>query len=122
MKPSTRIVATVDLLLILPAAFFMTALVVRNLQPLLPALAAQRIVMWYAGQMWTLWVLLLALPLIVLVTGGATLLRGARLGPPNTPPRSLSMFRASPARLFVAAATLAAAAILVIVVLHVLAN
>jgi hypothetical protein len=103
----------------------MTALVVRNLRPLQyePAHTAQRIVMWYSGQMWTLWVLLLALPFTMLVTGCATLLRGRNrdLELPNTPHRSLAVFR-TPATLFVAATTLAAAAILVIVVLHMLAN
>jgi hypothetical protein len=126
MRWPTRIIAIFELLLISPAALFMTALIVRNLPPLQydPAHTAQRIVMWYAGRMWTLWVLLLALPFTVLVTGGTLLLRGRirDLAPPNTPWRSLAMLRAHPASLFVAATTLTAASILVIVVLHMLAN
>jgi hypothetical protein len=74
--------------------------------------------------MWTLWVLLLALPFAALVTGGVTLLRGWNRGLelPNTPHRPLAVFGTQPAVLFVAATTLGAAAILVIVVLHMLAN
>jgi len=59
----------------LPAALFMTALVVRSLSYCITnrRLTAQQLVMWYAGRMWTLWVLLLALHFTVLVTGCATL-------------------------------------------------
>lgn len=125
MRSLTRIIAA-ELLLIFPAALFMTALVVRNLRlrQYEPAHTAQRIVMWYSGRMWTLWVLLLALPFAVLVTGCATLLRGRNrdLELPNPPHRSLAVLRTNPATLFVVATTLAAAAILVIVVLHMLTN
>ena len=65
----TRLIAAVELMLLAPAVAFMTALFVRNLNPLEVAHTAERLVMWYAGRMWTLWVLLLALPLTVLVTG-----------------------------------------------------
>jgi len=73
-----RTIATTELLLIFPAVLFMTGLIVRNFQPQQyePAATAQRIVMWYSGRPWTLWVLLIALPIAVLVTGGATLWRG----------------------------------------------
>src|ERR1700730_14324353 len=66
-----RIIAFLQLVLILPAALFMASLVVRNLGPLAyePAHTAQQIVMWYAGRLWTLWVLLFTLPSIVLVIG-----------------------------------------------------
>jgi hypothetical protein len=123
MRLPTRIIAIFELLLISPAALFMAAVVLRNLQ-YEPAHTAQRIVMWYSARMWTLWVLLLALPLTVLVTGGALLLhvRSRDLAPPNTPRRPLAVLRAHPASLFVAATTLTAASILVIVVLHMLAN
>jgi hypothetical protein len=125
MRTLTRIIAVSELLLIFPAALFMTALVVRNLRPQYElAHTAQRIVMWYSGQMWTLWVLLLALPFAVLVTGCVTLLRGWNhdLELPNIAQRSRAVFRTYPATLLVAATTVAAAAILVIVVLHMLAN
>jgi ABC-type Fe3+ transport system permease subunit len=104
----------------------MTALVLRSLQPLQnePAHSAQQLVMWYAGRIWTLWVLLLALPLAVLVTGCATLLRGWNRDTAlmQTVRQSLAEIRAHVATLFVAATTLAAAGILAIVVLHMLAN
>ena len=115
-----------ELVLIFPAALFMSALVLRSLQPLQyePAHSAQQLVMWYAGRMWTLWVLLLGLPLTVLVTGCAALLgywNGA-IAVPHTAWRSLAMLRANLAALFIAATTLAAGVILAIVVLHMLAN
>ena len=109
-----RIVAAFELLLILPAALFMAALVARNLQPLQDS--AQQLVMWYAGRIWTLWVLLLALPLTVLVTGCATLADSFQSG------RILSVVRADLAMLSLAVTTVLGGAILVIVVLHMLAN
>ncbi|HUJ20501.1 MAG TPA: hypothetical protein VLX58_03215 [Bryobacteraceae bacterium] len=50
MKIARRAIAATELLLTSPAALFMTALFVRNLQPLQYELAhtAQRIVTWYA--------------------------------------------------------------------------
>lgn len=126
MRTLTRVIAALELVLIFPAALFMIALVVRNLGPLQyePAQTAQRIVMWYSTQMWTLWVLLLALPFAVLVTGCGTLLRdwSRDVKLPNTARQSRAVIRAHPETLFVAATTLAAAGILVIVVLHMLAN
>ena len=122
----TRIIAVLELVLIFPAALFMTALMLRNLQPLQyePAGSAQQLVMWYAGRTWTLWVLLLGLPFIVLVSGCAELLRGwnrdiiLRL----TSRKSLAKVRTHLAFLFLAATTFIAGVILAIAVLHVLAN
>jgi len=126
MPKPPRALAALQLALLSPAALFMTALVVRNLGPLQdePAHSAQRIVMLYAGRVWTLWVLLLALPFAVLVTGCATLLRGwnGDAEPSNTARQSLAVTHAPSARLLVAATTLTAAGILAIVVLHMLAN
>lgn len=122
----TRIIAVVELVLIFPAAFFMTALALRNLQPLQYELAhsAQQLVMWYAARMWTLWVLLFGLPLTVLVSGCAALLHGWNrdIVLPLTARQSLAMVRAHLATLLIAATTLTAVVILGIVVLHVLAN
>jgi len=113
----TRIIAAFELVLLFPAALFMTALVVRNLDSAHygPAHTAQQIIMWYAGRMWTLWVLLLALPMTVLVTGCATLRH-------NWNPGLQQHVRLHWATLLVAATTLAAAGILLIVILHMLAN
>jgi hypothetical protein len=122
----TRVIAVLELVLIFPAALFMTALMLRNLQPLQyePARSAQQLVMWYAGRMWTLWVLLLGLPFIVLVSGCAELLRSWNrdIILPLTSRKSLAMVRAHSASLFLAATTLIAGVILAIAVLHVLAN
>ena len=121
-----RLLATAELLLISPAALFMSAIVIRRLQPLQYELAqsAQHLVMWYAGRIWTLWVFLLVLPLIALVTGCATLLYGwnhdSALS--HTVRQSLGLIRTHLATLFIAATTLAAAGILAIVALHMLAN
>jgi hypothetical protein len=79
MRPALkRVIAAAELLLIFPAALFMTALFARNLQPpqLEPAHTAQQIVLWYSGRLhFGLYVLLMTMPLIVLVMGCATLLR-----------------------------------------------
>ena len=122
----TRVIAVSGVVLIFPAALFMTALALRNLHSLQfePARSAQQLVMWYAGRMWTLWVLLLGLPFIALVSGCAELLRNWKrdISVSLTSQTSLTMARAHLASLFIAATTLIAGAILVIVVLHVLAN
>jgi hypothetical protein len=62
------VAAALDSVLIAPAVLFMTALAIRNLPLSEVANTGQRIVMWYSGRMWTLWVLLLALPFAVLIT------------------------------------------------------
>jgi len=122
----TRVIAFLELVLIFPAALFMTALVLRNLQSLQyePARSAQHLVMWYAGRIWTLWFLLFGLPLIVLVIGCAELLRSYKhnMVPPLTSQKSVAMVRAHWSSLCIAATTLMAGVILAIVVLHVLAN
>ena len=122
----TRVIAVMELVLIFPAVLFMIALVLRNLHPLQsePARSAQQLVMWYAGRMWTLWFLLLGLPLIVFVSGCAELRRSydRDVVRPLTSQKSLAMVRAQLSSLFIAATTLIAGVILAIVVLHVLAN
>ena len=122
----TRVIAVMELLLIFPAVLFMTALVLRNPQFLQyePARSAQQLVMWYAGRIWTLWFLLLGLPLIVLVSGCAELLRSydRDIVLPFTLQKSLAMVRAHSSYVFIVATTLMAGVILAIVVLHVLAN
>jgi hypothetical protein len=122
----TRLIAALEFALLSPAALFMGALVVRSLQPLQyePAHSAQQVVMWYAGRMWTLWVLLLALPFTVLITGCAAVLRSWPRGmaAPHNVRRSLAFVREHLATLVVAATTLAAAVIVVIVVLHMAAD
>jgi hypothetical protein len=126
MNTIKRVIAATELLLIFPAALFMTALFVRDLQPQQyePAHIAQQIVLWYAGRQWTLWVLLIALPFAVLVTGCATLLRSWNddVELPHAARQTLAAIRAHLAMFIIAAATLTAGGVLVIVVLHMLAN
>jgi hypothetical protein len=122
-----RLIAAAELLLIFPAALFMTALFVRNLQPLQyePARSAARIVTWYSLRPHVgLWVLLIALPLAVLVIGSATLLRGWRTDHElrDAAWRGLSLVRTHAATLVIAAATVTASGILAVVALHVLAD
>ena len=122
----TRVIAVLELVLISPAALFMIALTLRHLQSLQyePAHSAQQLVMWYAVRMWTLWVLLFSLPLIALVIGCSELLRNWNR---DTVVRfksqkPLVMARAHLTSLLIATTTLISGVILVIVVLHVLAN
>jgi hypothetical protein len=123
MKTLKRTIAATELLLIFPAVLFMTALFVRNLQPLQyePAHTAERIVQWYSVRPRVgLWVLLMALPLAVLLTGCATLLRSWNHDGElrQAARRTLGAIRAHLATLIVAVATLTAAGVLAIVAMH----
>lgn len=127
MKMIRRSLAVAELLLIFPAILFMTALFVRNLQPeqYEPARTAQRIVTWYATQPphFGLWVLLMALPFTVFVTGCATLMAAWRnVALQQAARQVVAALRAHMAILLVAVATAAAASILAIVALHVLTD
>ncbi len=123
---SKRTIAATELVLIFPAALFMTALFARRLQPLEyePAHTAQQIVMWYAGRGWILWVLLIGPPLAVLVIGCVTLLRNWSN---DTKQRQAACkpstaIRLHLATLIIVAATLAAGVILAVVAVHMLTN
>jgi hypothetical protein len=127
MRTLHRLAAATQLTLLLPAALFLTAVFVGVGDPPQYELAhvAQRIVAWYSGRMWTLWLLLLALPFAVFVIGCATLLRSwnREVEFPHVQRQSLSTIIPAPlATLFVAGTTLMSAGILTIVVLHMLAN
>ena len=121
-----RALAAAQLLLMFPAILFMGALVVRQLSPLQhePAYTAHRIVMWYAGRMWTLWALLISLPLAVLVTGCVTLLRSWSNVPelPYRAQQVLAAIYADRPMLCIAMMTLTAGVVLAIVVMHMAAN
>jgi hypothetical protein len=126
MSRQTRVVAAMQLALILPASLFMSAVLVGAGDAKYDlARVAHRIVMWYAARMWTLWLLLLVLPLAVLLAGCATLLRSWNHDvqlPPTARQSLASVIPAPFATLFVAATTLTSAGILAIVVLHMLAH
>ena len=119
-----QIVGFAQLTLIFPAALFMVSLVVRNFGPpqYEPAHTAQQIVMWYAEQLWTLWVLLFALPCMVLVSGCMALRAWNRDAGQNTAQASLPATPPHWLVRFVFVATVASAGILVIVALHVLTH
>ena len=126
MRAKPTFAAAAQLLLMFPAILFMGALVVWQLSPLQqePAYTAHRIVMWYAARMWTLWALLITLPFVVLVTGFLTLLQNwsddTEL--PQAAQQRLAAIRANRPMQFVAAITVTAGVVLVIVALHMLAN
>jgi hypothetical protein len=126
MNTTRRTIAAMELLLIFPAALFMSALVARRLQPLHyePAHAAQQIVLWYAARPWTLWVLLITLPLAVLVTGCAALLRSWNddVALRQAARHPLVAIRGHVATLFVATTTLTAGVVLAVVTVHMLGN
>jgi hypothetical protein len=120
-----RALAAAQLLLMFPAILFMGALVVRQLSPLQhePAHTAHRIVMWYAGRMWTLWALLVTLPLAVLVTGCVTLLRSWSNAPElHRARQGLAAMYADRPMLCIAVMTLTAGVVLAIVAVHMAAN
>ncbi len=122
-----RSLAAAELLLILPSTLFMTALFVRNLQPIRyePAATAQRIVDWYAARpQIALWGFLMAFPLVVLLIGGATLLRAWKAdGALRQAARQvLGALKTHLATFLIAAATVTASGILGIVALHMMAD
>jgi hypothetical protein len=127
MRSTKYALATTELLLIFPAVLFMIALFVRNLQPQQyePAHTAQQIVNWYALRPRIgLWGLLIALPLAVLVTGCATLLRRWSYESElrQAAWQTIATLRTHLATVLVAGATLAAGGVLAIVALHVLTD
>ena len=119
-----RALAAAHLLLISPAVFFLVAVIVQRLQPLQPAHTAQHIVMWYAERMWTLWILLLALPLAVLVSGCISWLQDSSgsVQVASLARRALAALHPAGARTSIAVTTATAAVIVGIVILHMLAN
>ena len=125
MNMPKRAIAATELVLVFPATLFMAALFVRNVQPLQyePAHTAQRIVMWYAARPHIgLWVLLIALPFVVLVTGCGTLLRSWSAEPElrQASRQTLAAIRTHLPTLLIAIATVTAACVLAIVALHML--
>ena len=122
MDTPKRMVAATELVLIFPASLFLAAVVARHLEPL--AHPAQQVVTWYSDRFWTLWVLLIALPLAALLTGCVSLLpnwNGGSGGRSTAKQFGLTIHRQLTTQIIVAA-TLGAGSILTVVVLHMLAN
>jgi hypothetical protein len=127
MNTFKRSIAFVELVLVLPATLFMTALFVRNLQPqpLEPARSAGRLVDWFSARPHLgLHLSLIALPLVALVIGCASVLRTWKRDPEfrEAVRRTVAMLRSHLASLVIAAATLIAGGILSIVALHVISD
>ena len=94
----------------------MAALIIRNLTPIQsePGHTAQQIVMWYAERMWTLWVLLLALPFTALVAGCTILKQNWK--------RQMNVRQFAGQSLATGITTIAAGGILAVVIIHMLAD
>ncbi|HWE84508.1 MAG TPA: hypothetical protein VG267_06160 [Terracidiphilus sp.] len=127
MKTILRPIAAAELLLVAPAALFMTALFVRNLQPgqYEPARSAARIVALYASSTRIgLWLLLIALPFTVLIVGCFALARSWRADSAlrQAAHQAVVALRAHLAAFFIACATASAFAILAIVALHLITD
>jgi hypothetical protein len=114
----SRALATAHLLLISPSLIFMCSLLLRHFHN--ESFAAQHIVMWYAGRMWSLWVLLLALPLAIVVTG-CLAMRKQRVSPGHEQQAARRINRDWTTQILVGTTTLSIL-ILAVVVLHMLAN
>ena len=116
-----RIIAATQLVLIFPAALFLTAVVARHVQSLQ---FAQEIVTWYSVRYWTLWVLLISSPLVALLNGCIVLLHNSNDGTDEgqITKQPFAAIRTELPVQIIAAATLTAGLILVVVVLHMLAN
>ena len=122
-----RRLAVLEMFLLLPAALFMAALFVRNLQPApyQPAQTARNLVEWYAARpRLGLDIFLIALPFAAFVMGCATLRRLWRgeAALRQAARETFAAVRAHLAALLIAGATLAAGAILAIVALHMITD
>jgi cytochrome b561 len=127
MNAIKRTLAATELLLVLPAGLFMTALFVRNIQPAPyePAQTARRVVEWFSTKPHLgLQLFLIAMPLAAFVLGCATVLRSWRSDEElrHAALKTLAAARAHLAMLLIAGATLVAGCVLAIVALHVITD
>ena len=127
MKTISSSLAALELLLVFPAVLFMISLVARSIQPRQyePAHTAQRIVDWYAARPHMgLWVLMIALPMLVMVVGCITLARSWRRNEAlrQAAWNTINSLRAHLATFLILVATAMAGGILAIVALHVLTD
>jgi len=122
MKTMKRTIAIIELLLVLPAALFMAALFLREVQPLAQT---GRLVEWFSHHLVLgLYVFLIAMPLAAFVVGWATVVRSWR-SDAELRRATLEVFttvRAHVASLLIAGATLMAAGILAIVAMHMISE
>lgn len=127
MSTAKRTIAATEWFLVFPGALFMTALVVRSLQPkqFEPAHSAQRLVDWFSARPHLgLDVFLIALPFAAFMVGCGALVRGwtrdAELR--RAALTTLAAIRAHMATLLIAGATLVAGGILAIVAAHMITD
>jgi hypothetical protein len=127
MNAIKRTIAIIELLLVFPAALFMTALFVRNIQPVPyePARSARRLVEWFSARpLLGLDVFLIAMPFAAFVIGCAAVLRAWRSDAElrQAALETFAAIRAHLAALLIAGATLIALGILAIVAMHAVAD
>jgi len=127
MNTFYRLVAAIELCLVLPATIFMSALFLRNIQPspYEPAQTARRVVDWFAARPHIgLGVLLIAMPFAALTIGTATVIRRWKADSEFRRSASATVvaLRVHLAPLITTGATLVAAGILAIVALHMIAD
>lgn len=127
MSTAKRTIAATEWFLVFPGALFMTALVVRSLQPkqFEPAHSAQRLVDWFSARPHLgLDVFLIALPFAAFMVGCGALVRGwtrdAELR--RAALTTLAAIRAHMATLLIAGATLVAGGIPAIVAAHMITD
>ena len=127
MNKTKNLIAVTDVLLLIPAVLFMTALFVRSIEPnqYEPARTAARLVEWFGARPFLcLDIFLIALPFAVLVVGCVTVLRSwfreAELR--QAAAETVAFVRGHLATLLIAAATLTAGGILAIVAVHVITD
>ena len=127
MNTIQRTIAATELLFVFPAALFMTALFVRDIQPTQyePAHTAQRLVEWFSARPHVgLDLFLIALPFAAFVIGCVTVLRAWRSDAElrQAAMATLGAVRAHLATLLTAGATVMAGGILAIVALHMMTD
>ena len=123
MSFTNDVIAALALALVCPAVLFVAALLVRQVLPLAsePARRAERIVAWYAAHpQLALWVLLFLLPLSAFILGSAALLRTWGENPrlQDIAWRALAAIPAHWPAMSIGAATLLAAALVVMITAH----
>ncbi len=118
MKAIKRTIAIIELLLVFPAALFMIALFLREVQPLAQT---GRLVEWFSHHVVLgLYVFLIAMPLAAFVVGCGIVLRSWRSDAEfrRATLEIITTVRAHVASLLIAGATLMAGGILAIVAMH----
>jgi hypothetical protein len=122
MRQSRLLILVSQWVLLSPLALFLAAIAAHRL-PLL-AEACARIIGWFVTRFWSLWVLLLAVPLLALLLGVTALLaaRDPRDALSPGTGRSSAAVGGTVSLGAVAATTGVGAALLAVIVLHMLAN